>query len=60
MKKVIKILFLWVDSDGPTYTSHYQSSLCQNWTIFIRTIQNAIGVHYFNIGTLRMVSDTFP
>ena len=39
---------------------HYQINLCQNWTIFIRTIQNAIGTRHFNIGAVRTVSDTFP
>ena len=40
--------------------AHYQINLCQNWTILIRTIQNAIGTRHFNIGTVRTVSDTFP
>ena len=40
--------------------NHYQTNLCQNGTIFIRTIQNAIGTRHFNIGAVRTASDTFP
>ena len=36
--------------------SHYHINFCQNWTIFIRTIQNAVGTRHFNIGTVRTAS----
>ena len=39
---------------------HYHIIFCQNWTIFIRTIQNAIGTRHFNIGTVRTASYTVP
>ena len=38
---------------------HYHIYFCQNWTTFIRIVQNSIGLHHFNLGTIRIASDTF-
>ena len=34
---------------------HYHINFCQNWTIFFRTIQNAVGTRHFNIRELTIL-----
>ena len=58
--KSSKLLILKLTIFLEIYIMYYHINFCQNWTIFIRTIQNAVGSRHFNIGTVRTASDTFP